>query len=229
MSNSIRQVVIFLGAPGSGKGTLSRMCVDRLGWRQLSTGDLLRQHVQAQTEIGREIDFTIKSGMLVQDSLIIDIVVQWLLTEAQNVDTIIFDGFPRTVPQAQSFIAMMSKSFHDVTIKIYRLVVPDSEIIDRLSSRIVCSNKECQAIYSERFLGKDHWRSEACSICGSSLTKRDDDAIEKIEARLSNYYYHIKQLLEYYNELGCRVVDINGSGSIENVFQALTVSLRDSE
>lgn len=220
MSN-LRQIVIFLGAPGSGKGTLSRVCVERLGWKQLSTGDLLRQHVEAQTEVGKEIDFVIKSGMLVQDNLIIDIVVQWLLTEVGGAQVVILDGFPRTLAQAKSFINVISKSFQGVAVNIYRLVVPDAQIVDRLSSRIVCSNKECQAIYSTRRLGESQWQVMPCHICGAVLTKREDDASEKIQARLVSYYRHVDQLLEYYRSIGCEVIDIDATGSSEQVFQTL--------
>ena len=197
------------------------MCVNKLGWRQLSTGDLCRQHVQAGTEIGKEIDFTLKSGTLVRDSVIIDMVAQWLFTQVDGVDSVILDGFPRTVVQAQSFIAMMDESFKDVTLKVYQLIVPDSEIIDRLSSRVVCSNKECQAIYSERVLGKNAWHAKTCDVCGSALIKRDDDTAEKIHARLDNYHYHISQLLEYYRSIGLQVVDIDANVSTENIFQEI--------
>ncbi len=219
--SSIRQIIIFLGAPGSGKGTLSRMCVDKLNWKQLSTGDVCRQHVQAGTEIGKEIDFTIKSGKLVRDSVIIDMVAQWLFTQVNDVDSVILDGFPRTVVQAQSFIDMMHESFKDVSLKIYQLNVPDSEIVDRLSSRVVCSNKECQAIYSDRVLGKEEWHSKKCDVCGHSLTKRNDDAPEKIYARLENYHFHIGQLLEFYRNMGFQVVDIDADIPTEEIFQEI--------
>ncbi len=219
--SSIRQIIIFLGAPGSGKGTLSRMCVDKLDWKQLSTGDLCRQHVQAGTEIGKEIDFTLKSGTLVRDSVIIDMVAQWLATQVQDADSVILDGFPRTVVQARSFIAMMDGSFENVTLKVYQLIVPDSEIVKRLSSRVVCSNKECQAIYSERLLGSSEWHTKKCDVCGHSLVKRNDDTVEKIHARLVNYHHHIEQLLEYYRNIGCQVIDINADVPTEEIFQEI--------
>ncbi len=226
MSN-IRQIVIFLGAPGSGKGTLSRMCVDKLGWKQLSTGDLCRQHVQMGTEIGKEIDFTIKSGKLVRDSLIIDMVAQWLISQVNGIDeTVILDGFPRTVVQAESFMQMINDSFSHVTVKVYQLIVKDSEIVDRLSTRIVCSNKECQAIYSERVLGKDNFLNMQCTICHYDLIKRSDDAVDKIYTRLDNYHYHIGHLLKYYQSVGLPIIDIDGNTSAENVFQEVLSSER---
>ncbi len=225
--SSIRQIVIFLGAPGSGKGTLSRMCVDRLGWKQLSTGDLCRQHVQEGTDIGKEIDFTIKSGKLVRDSLIIEMVAQWLFTQVSGVDqTVILDGFPRTVVQAESFMKMINDSFSHVVVKVYQLVVKDSEIINRLSSRIVCSNKECQAIYSERGLNQDVIHIKKCNICHYDLIKRNDDAVDKIHTRLDNYHYHIGALLKYYQTIGIAIIDIDGNASTENVFEEVLSSER---
>lgn len=218
MSNNIRQIIIFLGAPGSGKGTLSRLCVDKLGWRQLSTGDLCRHHIEAGTEIGKEIDFTIKSGTLVRDSVIIEMVAQWLKANAETADTVILDGFPRTVVQASSFIAMMNDDFKHVAVKIYQLVVPDSEIVERLTSRLVCSNKDCQAIYSSR---EESFLQTNCEVCGAKLVRRVDDSFDKINSRLSNYHYHIGQLLEYYRGLEFHIVSLDANRSVDSVFQEL--------
>lgn len=220
MNKKLQQIVIFLGAPGSGKGTLSRLCEDRLGWKQLSTGDLCRHHIEHGTQLGKEIDLCIKSGKLVADSLIIEMVVQWLEEHAREYQTVILDGFPRTRVQAESFLNLTKTAFPDVALKVYQLIVPDQEIIERISTRVVCSNSNCQAIYSERKLGAD-WDDKRCVRCESSLIKRSDDAPEKIAVRLDNYYQHVKNLLDVYKEANIEIISIAASGSSERVFQAV--------
>ena len=100
---SIDRVILFIGPPGSGKGTLSQKCVQKLGWQQISTGDLCRRHIAKQTEIGKSIDFAIKSGKLVSDGLISQMVFDWFRQENIESDVVILDGYPRTVNQAKDF------------------------------------------------------------------------------------------------------------------------------
>ncbi len=136
---------IFFWPPGSGKGTLSSLCVERLGWGHLSTGDLCRKNVEEKTELGKQIDFIIKSGKLIDDSVIIQMIVQWL-----EENTLRVDGVTRTVAQAEGLLAYLKKSGLRFSLHVIVLDVSDDEIIKRLSSRQICSNKECQHIYSLR-------------------------------------------------------------------------------
>ena len=99
---SNQQLVIFIGPPGAGKGSISQLCVQAFGWKQLSTGYLCRKHINEQTEIGKEIDFSIKSGKLVSDRLIVTLVEQWLADPSQHESPIILDGFPRNIAQAEA-------------------------------------------------------------------------------------------------------------------------------
>ena len=94
---SIERIVLFVGPPGSGKGTLSQKCVQELGWKQISTGDLCRAHIANETEIGKKIDFAIKSGKLVDDGLISQMVFEWFSEQKNGPHTVILDGYPRTV------------------------------------------------------------------------------------------------------------------------------------
>src|SRR5438105_2140053 len=102
-------IFIFLGPPGSGKGSVSRLCIKDLGWVQLSTGNLCRKHIAKQTEIGKEIDFAIKSGKLVSDDLITNMVLEWFQKDFDDSHTVILDGYPRTIMQAQAFTKLFDK------------------------------------------------------------------------------------------------------------------------
>jgi len=94
------KLFLFMGLPGSGKGTISHMCTTKLGWMQLSTGNLCREHIQKQTELGKHIDFIIKSGKLVEDEIILEMIKQWLMEVLHSQAVVILDGFPRTMRQA---------------------------------------------------------------------------------------------------------------------------------
>ncbi|MDZ4153972.1 adenylate kinase family protein, partial [Methylicorpusculum sp.] len=120
-----RDLFLFIGPPGSGKGTLADACVKSLNWKQLSTGNLCRQHIAEQTEIGKHIDFAIKSGKLVSDSLIVAMVHDWFSRYLAEHNTVILDGFPRTVPQAQELSALLEQSFSAAQLQIIQLAVSD--------------------------------------------------------------------------------------------------------
>ena len=107
--NNQKNLIVFMGPPGAGKGSLSQLCVDEFGWVQLSTGFLCRKHIAAQTTIGRQIDFFIKSGKLVDDSLIVDMVEEWLAEQIDQQRGVILDGFPRSVVQAQALDEILKK------------------------------------------------------------------------------------------------------------------------
>ena len=215
-----QQIFIFLGAPGSGKGTLARMCVDTLHWKQLSTGDLCRKHIAEGTLLGAEIDFAIKSGTLVSDSVIIDMVGQWLEKEITLETSIILDGFPRTVPQAEGFVKLMKNKLGNVRLRVIRFVIPDDVVIKRLSSRVVCSNRDCQRTFSSdpasSFLPK---KSGVCDVCGFLLKEREDDKAETIALRLDGYHHHVEHLMNFYTKAGYAIEDISWQVSSEQVFK----------
>ena len=137
-----KKIYIFIGPPGSGKGSLSVLCVQHLGWKQISAGSLCRREIRCGSELGKQIDFTIKSGKLVPDGLIARM-VEGVLQE-QMITTarpIILDGFPRTVAQAQELDAVLSKeTFAEASLVIVRLCISDDIILKRLLSRLICSN-----------------------------------------------------------------------------------------
>ena len=129
MVKATKQLVIFLGPPGSGKGSLSQLCVENFGWKQLSTGYLCRKHIKEQTEIGKQIDFLIKSGKLISDKLIIDMVEQWLQESMRQSSFIILDGFPRNIAQAEAFHEIIDKKLSFFKIEIFKLFVSDEIVV----------------------------------------------------------------------------------------------------
>jgi adenylate kinase len=218
---NVKQIFIFIGPPGAGKGSLSQLCVSRLGWAQLSTGDLCRQHIAAQTEIGKQIDFFIRSGKLIPDSLMIEMVEAWLLEKFKNIDVLILDGFPRTIVQAEALNALLSKeAFAHVTFHVVQLVLDDAEVKHRLLGRLICPNKECGAVYSKEDAALQPRKEGFCDVCPNMrLIVRSDDTPESIQHRLEVYHKHANALLHYYKQHGDRQVKtLDASKPLSEVF-----------
>lgn len=219
--NLPKRIVIFIGLPGSGKGTLSSLCIKALGWKQLSTGDLCRKHIASQTEIGKRIDFAIKSGKLVTDSIISEMVFDWLVNSFESVNTVIFDGFPRTIVQAELLHDFLKNNFKDdlCELSIVKLDVPLQIVRDRVADRIICSNKECQAGYSVNKSSKFYPQVDnICDKCSSLLVRRPDDCGNSVDLRLETYLNNETQLLEYFKSVGYNVDSLNANTSIDVVF-----------
>ena len=221
-------IIIFLGAPGAGKGTLSEMCVREIGFKQLSTGDLFRKHIQESTEIGKQIDFAIKSGKLVSDQLVMKMAKGWIENEVTGEgDRIILDGFPRTVIQAQSLVDFLKNKYSFLKLRIYKLVISDEEVINRIVNRVICENKDCQAAYSllkdSSFQAK---QKGICDKCGSSLIQRKDDTLESVKERLKIYHKHEKSLLDFFKNVGFVIEELNfNNKTMADVFEELKRSL----
>ncbi len=211
---------LFFGSPGAGKGTLAQMCVERLGWAQLSTGDLFRKHIAEGTSIGKHIDFVIKSGKLVDDTVVMNMVSEWMQEKISEVDAIIFDGFPRTLPQAQLFTDLIKEKFSQSSLRVFELEVESELVIKRLSSRRVCSAKNCQTVFS---VSPDSERQAAvpgiCDRCGSKLIQRADDADETIRTRLTVYHKHANELLNFFKKSGVQIEKLDGYKPLDEVFE----------
>jgi len=217
--NPKADLFVFVGPPGSGKGSLSSLCTRELNWQQLSTGNLCRKHIAERTEIGQAIDFAIKTGKLVSDSLITGMVTQWF-TQAHGLEgAIILDGYPRAVAQAQAFDEFLKNEFSSSQLHVVRLVISDELVIERLSNRLICLNKECQAVYSMR-LGSLQQPKQAfvCDTCSGSLGKRADDEELAIRDRLKTYHKHEQDLLNFYVEKGQSLLELNVERPLNGVF-----------
>lgn len=214
-----KSVYIFIGPPGAGKGTLSYLCEKEFGWVKLSTGNLCRKHIEGQSEIGKQIDFAIKSGKLISDALITDMVTQWLGEETQEAHSIILDGFPRTVAQAEGLEKFFSNSKIAFKLIVVRFFVSDETVMSRLNSRYICSNPECQIAYSA--LKDSHLESKnfmMCDDCLSPLTKRNDDNYDAIKERLMVYHQHENVLLHFYEKQNRFIKEVNVEKPVNQIF-----------
>lgn len=215
-----KDLFIFIGPPGAGKGSLSRLCVQNLGFTQLSTGFLCRKHIAEKTTIGNKIDFLIKSGKLIPDSMIIDMVQQWLLEHMDSVQGIILDGFPRTKFQAIALHTLIQERLPNFYVKVVQLAISQDAVTQRLLNRYICNNKDCQAVYS--LLSGSRLAPKAASICdrcSSPLAKRDDDTADVVQKRLQEYKNQEQELLEFYSTHDVAVNHVNVEQSLESVFE----------
>ena len=191
-------VIIMLGAPGTGKGTVAGILTQKLGIPKVSTGDIFRKHIKEQTELGKLADKYISKGHLVPDDVTIDL-VKSRLQEDDVKDGIILDGFPRTVVQAEALDKMLAEQGRKVDM-VVNLTTPKEEIIERITNRRICSNPECKTIYN--LILNPPKVEGICDKCGSELIQRKDDNRETVEARFENYLEVTSPLVEYYTKKG---------------------------
>ncbi|MDD2427274.1 MAG: adenylate kinase [Eubacteriales bacterium] len=184
---------VFLGAPGSGKGTWSGIVSQRLALAHLSTGDLLRQEVAEKSELGQTAKSYMDAGELVPDELILTLVDKKL----GELDGFILDGYPRNLAQAKSLEEILEKNGISLSKVIY-LDVPEEELVRRITSRVVCPN--CGATYNLQTMPPKV--TGICDRCGSKLIQRKDDTEEVFRVRLEAYNKQTAPLLDYYEEKG---------------------------
>jgi len=193
--------IILFGPPGSGKGTYSSRISPKLGIPHISTGDIFRAEVKAQTDLGKRVDPIMKAGKLVDDKTVIEIVEDRL----QNDDAkngYIFDGFPRTTEQAERL-----EDFTKIDIVI-NLVIPDDILLEKALARRVC--KECGNIYNIASIDREGIKMPPllpkaegkCDKCGGGLIQRKDDNEQTIKGRLDLYKNQTQPLIEYYRNKG---------------------------
>ena len=191
-------VIIMLGAPGTGKGTVASILTEKLGIPQVSTGDIFRKNIKEGTELGKIADTYISKGNLVPDDITIEIVKD-RLNQKDVENGLILDGFPRTVEQADALEKMLEEKNKKVDI-VVNLTTPEEEIIERIVNRRVCSNQECKTIYN--LVLNPPKKEGICDKCGSKLIQRKDDNVETVKSRLDNYFKLTSPLIEYYENKG---------------------------
>ncbi len=188
--------LIFLGAPGAGKGTISNVLIAKYGVAHISTGDILRAEVAKGTPAGQEAAVIMKAGKLVPDELVCSMVKN-RLAEPDCEKGFILDGFPRTIPQADRLAAVLAELGKEIDYAIY-LKVEDEVLLQRLTARLNC--RGCDAIYNKLFMPP---KTEGiCDKCGSELFQRADDSLETAKNRLSVFHQQTQPLIDYYEQRG---------------------------
>ena len=204
--------VILLGAPGAGKGTQAKFITEKFGIPQISTGDMLRAAVKAGTELGLIAKSVMDSGGLVSDDLIINLVKE-RISQDDCKNGFLFDGFPRTIPQAEALVKAGVELDH-----VLEIAVEDEEIVQRIAGRRVheASGRVYHIVYNPpKAEGKD-------DVTGDDLVQRKDDTEETVRHRLSVYHSQTKPLVEFYQKLAAangkpKYSHVEGVGSVEAI------------
>ncbi len=215
-------LVIFSGPPGSGKGSLSNLCIEHLKWVPLSTGNLLRKHIAQGTPLGAQMAAAINAGKLVDDQLISTMVGEWLEEQETLGNSVILDGFPRTVPQADWLYNLLQNTLKSYTVSIIHFGIHEDHIITRLSARATCENKSCQAVFS--LLEDSAHRPKAhmvCDHCSSNLVRRADDEETTVRERLKTYYRHESALLDFYTQRSFPIKTLPVQRPLHEIFEDL--------
>lgn len=214
MTSSDPVYLIFIGPPGAGKGTQAAMLEKELGLKQVSSGDLFRENLKNQTELGLLARSYMDRGELVPDEVTIRM-VQDRMQRPDCARGVILDGFPRTLQQASALDAMLASQGSRIDLAPV-LTVNDDDLIARLTGRRVCRN--CGATYHAMF--NPPQAEGVCDACGGELYQRSDDSLETVRNRLYVYYKQTSPLIGYYFAHGLTAF-IDGSQAIEVVKQAL--------
>ncbi|MCI0505797.1 MAG: adenylate kinase [Gammaproteobacteria bacterium] len=200
--------LILLGAPGAGKGTAAKMLTGLDGSVQISTGDILRGAVQAQSDLGKQAEAYMKRGDLVPDELIMGI-MEKRLQEPDCAKGFLLDGFPRTIPQAEALKKLLAKLGMKLDLAV-NIDVPRNVILDRLTTRRTCSNAACQAIYNVK--SNPPKREGICDKCGSPVIQREDETEAAISHRLETYNEKTAPLIGFYRKEGL-LLTVNATSS----------------
>ena len=202
--------VILLGPPGAGKGTQARILTEERGMVQLSTGDMLREARASGTEMGRKVAAVMDRGDLVTDEIVIGLIEEKLATT--QAAGFIFDGFPRTLPQADALGELLDRMGQGLDAVI-EMRVDDAALVDRISGRFTCGN--CGEVYHDRT--KPTKTEGVCDACGSTdLRRRADDNAESLKQRLMEYYKKTSPLTGYYWKAR-QLKAVDGLASVEDV------------
>ena len=206
MAQKTKLAVVLFGSPGSGKGTQSKLLVKRMGIPQISTGDMLRDHIRAEDEIGRAIEARMKSGQLVSDELVNQLVEQRL----QQPDTqrgFILDGYPRTIAQGETLLDLLDRTGAEPVV--IHLLVDYNVIIARITGRRQCP--QCGTLYN--LLSRPPKIPGICDLDGQPLVIREDDREEVVRERLDAYERQTRPLIDFFRKTGRRMFEVDASNA----------------
>lgn len=212
--------VIFIGPPGSGKGTQAKRLSASLSVPHISTGDILREAVAEGTALGQEAQPIMAAGQLVPDDLMIGI-IRDRLAKADAQPGFILDGFPRTVVQAEKLAGIISGNGQD-PLRVVQLLVPDEAIVSRIAARVSCGG--CGAIY--HLISSPPAKANVCDRCGSELTARADDTESAaVRKRLEAFHQQTLPVVQYYRSKNV-LNEVDGVGPVDEVFERIERALR---
>ena len=208
--------IILIAAPAAGKGTISKYIEEKYNYKHISMGDLLRDEVKNETEIGLMIKPLIEKGSLVDDDVIEDIFKREFKKTKEN---IVLDGLPRTISQAR-MLDKLDEVYDDVKItKVINIDIDKEIAINRIKSRLIC--EDCGFVYNKNII-----KENKCTKCGGNLLSRNDDALETFLDRYETFVKQTKPLLNYY---GDKVVTIYNNTTLEDVFKQVDEILKGDE
>jgi len=217
---SSKKILILLGAPGSGKGTQAARLARELEIPHISTGDLFRENIKDQTELGIKAQAFMNKGNLVPDELVLDMLFD-RVSRADCRKGYILDGFPRRISQADAFEQRLQPKEEVLALN---LLVPDEKIVQRLTGRLTCLS--CGSVFHEVY--KPPQVNGVCDQCGGELYERPDDSEEVVRQRLVVYQEETQPLIDYYKKLGV-LVSIDGVKAPELVFAQLVSVVKEAD
>lgn len=206
--------LVFLGPAGSGKGTQAKRLEADYRITQISTGDLLRNAVREGTELGKQAEPLMREGRLVPDDLVIGLIEE-RLARGDIENGILFDGFPRTLPQAEALDAALTRLGLKMD-KVISLEVPEEILVDRVTGRRSCP--VCGSVYHVRT--RPPKVEGRCDLDGTELIQRSDDTAEKLERRLEVFRTEIPKVKEYYRKKGL-LAEVDGTGNPDEVYERI--------
>ena len=210
--------IVFFGAPGAGKGTQAKKISTELKLPHIDTGSLIREAIANKTELGIKAKGFVENGKLVTDDLVIALIKEKLVSLKNGEFTgFILDGYPRTIPQADALEKMLQELSIELT-SVINVIVDEKILVQRLSSRRLCTNKSCGEIYN--LISKKPSVDGKCDKCGSDLYQRKDDTEEAAKERLSEYHKKTAPLENYYREKK-KLLDIDGTKDPNAVYNEI--------
>ena len=212
--------IIFLGAPGAGKGTQAATVAQELNLVHIATGDLFRQAVEEESELAMQVKSYMEKGILVPDEVTIRMVLERI--SAPDCESgVIFDGFPRNLKQAEALDEALARQGKAID-KVAYIKVSEEELLERLSGRWVC--RQCQTPYHTQNFPPKVWGK--CDNCGGELYQRPDDTVETVKERLQVYFTETAPLIDYYTQAG-KVLEIEGEGAVDEVGRRIVGALHE--
>lgn len=206
--------LLIIGAPGTGKGTMSARIVEEYNVCHVSTGDMLRDAVANQTAVGLKANEYMQSGQLVPDSVIHDIISEWLAS-ADLGNGFLFDGYPRTAAQAEDLESILKELGLKID-HVLNLELNEELLKKRITGRRICKN--CKEIY--HIETKKPKVEGVCDKCGSELIQRKDDTLESLVTRLESYHKSTEPVIDFYDRMGI-VSSIDADQSFDGVFESI--------